>query len=151
MYLQVQIIRGLDLLDTIAVVYCDRHDKAKAAEELSRMADVRVAWGGREAVEAIINLPRRFGTEDIVFGPKLSFAAIGRERLADVETANRVAGQLAADASAFDQQGCNSPHTVFVVERGGVVSPVEFAKLVSNAMELSCDATRWPTLIPHRP
>ena len=68
---------GRILTDAMAVVYADRQDQA-AARELSRLADVRVAWGGREAVEAIINLPRRYGTEDIVFGPKLSFAIVGR-------------------------------------------------------------------------
>ena len=44
----------------------------RTPRELSQAADIRVAWGGREAVEAIVNLPRRYGTEDIVFGPKLS-------------------------------------------------------------------------------
>ena len=124
---------GRVLTDTMAVVYADRQDAA-AARELSRLADVRVAWGGREAVEAIINLPRRYGTEDIVFGPKLSFAIVGAERLADSDAARRTAAAIAADACAFDQQGCNSPHTVFV-ERGGPIAPAEFARLLGEAME----------------
>jgi hypothetical protein len=124
---------GRVLTDTMAVVYADREDEA-AARELSRLADVRVAWGGREAVEAIINLPRRYGTEDIVFGPKLSFAVVGAERLADNGMAHRTAAAIAADAFAFDQQGCNSPHTVFV-ERGGPIAPAEFAGLLGEAME----------------
>ncbi len=126
-------ISGRVLTETIAVIYTDRQDEA-AAQELSRLADVRVAWGGREAVEAIINLPRRYGTEDIVFGPKLSFAVVAAERLANQETARRTAAAIAADACAFDQQGCNSPHTVFV-ERGGPIAPVEFARLLGEAME----------------
>ncbi len=126
-------LSGRLLTDTMAVVYVDRQDQA-AARELSRLADVRVAWGGREAVEAIINLPRRYGTEDIVFGPKLSLAVVGAERLAEPDTARRTAAAIAADASAFDQQGCNSPHTVFV-ERGGAVAPAEFARLLGEAME----------------
>ena len=126
-------LSGRILTDATAVVYCDRDDQ-EAARELSMAADVRVAWGGREAVEAIVNLPRRFGTEDIVFGPKLSCAIVGAERLADVETARKTAAAIAADASAFDQQGCNSPHTVFV-ERGGAIAPAEFARLLSEAME----------------
>ena len=124
---------GRVLTDAMAVVYADRQDQA-AARELSRLADVRVAWGGREAVEAIINLPRRYGTEDIVFGPKLSFAIVGAERLAEHDTARRTAAAIAADACAFDQQGCNSPHTVFV-ERGGSIAPAEFARLLGEAME----------------
>jgi hypothetical protein len=125
---------GRTLLDAVSVVYADRHDEA-AARELSLAADVRVAWGGREAVEAIINLPHHFGTEDIVFGPKISFAVVGRERLSDLEAARRTAAAIAADACAFDQQGCNSPHTVFV-ERGGGISPAAFAALLGDAMEV---------------
>ena len=113
-----QKLSGRLLTDAVAVVYCDRDDQ-DAARELSLAADIRVAWGGREAVEAIVNLPRRFGTEDIVFGPKLSCAIVAAERLADGETARRTAAAIAADASAFDQQGCNSPHTVFVEPRRG--------------------------------
>jgi hypothetical protein len=127
---------GRVLTDAIVVVYADRQDEA-AARELSRLADVRVAWGGRDAVEAIINLPRRYGTEDIVFGPKTSLAIVGAERLVDKDSARRTAAAIAADACAFDQQGCNSPHTVFV-ERGGPIAPSEFARLLGEAMEAEC-------------
>lgn len=126
-------VHGQLLRDAVAVVYFDRNDD-EAARTLSTLADVRVAWGGREAVEAIMNLPRRFGTEDIVFGPKTSFALVSTERLADEETAKQVAAAVAQDASAFDQQGCNSPHTVFI-EKGAAVSPARFAKLLADAME----------------
>ena len=56
------------------------------------------------------------------------------ERLAEQDTARRTAAAIAADACAFDQQGCNSPHTVFV-ERGGSIAPAEFARLLGEAME----------------
>jgi hypothetical protein len=129
-----QTIRGQLLLDTTAVIYVEQSDR-DAARALSTVADVRVAWGGREAVEAVLNLPRRYGTEDIVFGPKLSLAIIAAERLGDAASARRVALALARDACAFDQQGCNSPHTVFV-QRGGGVAPPAFAKLLGEAMEI---------------
>jgi hypothetical protein len=125
-------LTGRVLTDAAAVVYADRNDR-EAAIALSHHADVRTAWGGREAVEAIVNLPRRHETEDIVFGPKLSFAVVGAERLGDGDTARRTAAALAGDACAFDQQGCNSPHTVFV-ERGGAISPAAFARLLGEAM-----------------
>ena len=126
-------VGGSVLTDTVAAVYCDRNDD-EAARALSGLADVRLAWGGREAVESIMNLPRRVGAEDIVFGPKLSLAVVGAERLPDTEAARQLATALARDASAFDQQGCNSPHTVFV-ERGGNVSGSEFAGLLAEAMQ----------------
>jgi len=125
-------VDGSVIAGAMAAVYVDRSDH-EAACALSAAADVRIAWGGREAVESVMNLPRRLGTEDIVFGPKTSFAIIGSERLAEVEGARRAALAVARDATAFDQQGCNSPHTVFV-ERGGAVSPRAFAQLLGEEM-----------------
>src|SRR5271157_2875370 len=98
---------------------------------LSTAADLRVAWGGREAVEAIMNLPRRFGTEDIVFGPKTSFVVVGAERLSEEAEARKTATLVARDTVALGQRGCNSPHTIFV-ERGGALSAEAFAALLSE-------------------
>ncbi len=120
------------LFESIAVVYIDRADN-EASRTLSSIADVRVAWGGREAIETIMNLPRRFGTEDIIFGPKVSLVVIGQERLADESKAETLALDVAYDVNAFDQRGCNSPHTVFV-ERGAAVSPSQFARLLGKAL-----------------
>jgi len=125
-------LKGQVITDCIAVVYAERED-TEAATELSTLADVRVAWGGREAVESIMNLPRRFGTDDIIFGPKVSFVIVGREHLASEDAARHIAQGIVRDVAAFDQRGCNSPHTVFV-ESGGSVSPATFAKLIGEAM-----------------
>ncbi len=127
-----RILRGDDILATIAVVYFSRDDAA-AAESLSTMADVRLAWGGREAIESILQLPRRYGTEDIIFGPKLSFMVIGREMLANPRLLRRMARNAATDSSVFDQYACASPHTIFV-EKGGGASPREFAAQLAEEM-----------------
>ena len=135
-------ISGRMLAESIAVIYVERDDE-DAAVQLSLTADVRVAWGGREAVESIINLPRRYGTEDVVFGPRLSLAIVAAERLHDETTTRRTAAAIAGDACAFDQQGCNSPHTVFV-ERGGAIAPAEFARSLGEAM--AAESRRAPLL-----
>jgi hypothetical protein len=132
-------VSGTLLTDAVRAIYMDHEDPAAAA--LSTLADVRVAWGGREAVEAIMNLPRRFGTEDIVFGPKTSFVVVGSEILNGPEGARRVASLVARDTVALGQRGCNSPHTVFV-ERGGQVTPEAFARLLGE--ELSRSARQVP-------
>ena len=129
-------IRGTLLTDAVRAVYADSSD-LDAARALSVAADVRIAWGGREAVEAIMNLPRRFGTEDIVFGPKLSFEVVGAEMLADEKTARQTALQIAQDTVALEQRGCNSPHTVFV-ERGGALPPADFAGLIAAQLGELC-------------
>jgi hypothetical protein len=101
---------------------------------VSEMADVRVVWGGAEAVKAVAALPRRWDGEDVVFGPKLSFAAVGREALMTESAANKAARGLAIDCSVFDQEACASAHTVFV-EKGAPVSPERFASLLAGQME----------------
>jgi hypothetical protein len=111
------------LLDATAVT----HDKGP---ELSQLADVRVAWGGQEAVTAIMALPRKPDAQDIVFGPKLSVAMVSREALGK---AKRVCRRLATDASVFDQAACSSAQVVFV-ERGGGMDPAAFAAMLDNEM-----------------
>ena len=127
-----RVLHGEDVLASIAVVYFSR-DNSAAAEQISALADVRLAWGGREAIESILNLPKRYGTEDVIFGPKLSFMVVGREAIADTRLLRRVARQAATDASVFDQYACASPHTIFV-EKGGRISPREFAETLSVEM-----------------
>jgi hypothetical protein len=138
------VIEGSLLTDSVTVVYADRED-VQSARALSLLADVRVAWGGREAVETIGNLPRRLGAEDIIFGPKTSFAVVGADALADEVAAKQTAQRLAHDTIALDQRGCNSPHTVFV-ERGGVVTPQAFASLVAQELLLLANHLPPPSI-----
>jgi hypothetical protein len=127
-----RVLHGEDVLASIAVVYYSR-DNVVAGEQLAALADVRLAWGGREAIESILNLPKRYGTEDVIFGPKLSYMVVGREAIAETRLLRRVARQAATDASVFDQYACASPHTIFV-EKGGKISPREFAEALSAEM-----------------
>jgi hypothetical protein len=124
-------LRGTAMAKMVAVILVDRKDKENQ-QRMSNAADVRIAWGGREAIESIMNMQKRPETEDIVYGPKYSYAVIGKESLhGDVRP---LAYKLALDISAFDQYACSSPHTVFV-EEGGGVKPLEFAEELSRQME----------------
>ena len=123
-------------MQTIAVVYHDHGHPA--AEALSRAADVRVAWGGSEAMAAIAGLPRRYDCQDVFFGPKLSYMCIGREALAAERPYRRLLRRAAVDGSVFDQYGCASPHTIFV-ESGGRVSPAAFAADLAGEMALAAE------------
>ena len=128
-----RILRGESIADTVAIVYFPREDVA-AAEQLSRAADVRLAWGGREAIESIMNLPKRYGTEDIIFGPKLSYMVVGREALETERAVKRLARNAATDASVFDQYACASPHTIFVEKGGKAASPRQVAERLADEM-----------------
>ena len=127
-----RVIKGEDLLRTIAVVYFPR-TADDVARQMSASADVRIAWGGREAVETVASYPSRYDAETVIFGPKLSMAVIAREDLQDEQEARKLARRVAVDVSIFDQTGCASPHNVYI-ERNGAVSPEQFCELLTEAM-----------------
>ncbi|MBE5963902.1 MAG: acyl-CoA reductase [Lachnospira sp.] len=126
-------INGNDLLKTIAVVFFN-HSNKKANIQMSMLADVRIAWGGEEAVSSVAAFPSKYDCEDIIMGPKLSMAVVAKESISDDRKAKKIARKLAVDASVFDQTGCASAHNVFV-ERGSLISPKEFAKYLADGME----------------
>ncbi len=126
------VIKGEDLLKTIAVIYFPR-TADDVARQMSASADVRIAWGGREAVETVASYPSRYDAETVIFGPKLSMAVIAREDLQDEQEARKLARRVAVDVSIFDQTGCASPHNVYI-ERNGVVSPEQFCEQLTEAM-----------------
>ena len=126
------VIKGEDLLKTIAVIYFPR-TADDVARQMSASADVRIAWGGREAVETVASYPSRYDAETVIFGPKLSMAVISREDLQDEQEARKLARRVAVDVSIFDQTGCASPHNVYI-ERNGAVSPEQFCELLTEAM-----------------
>lgn len=128
-----RLLKGDDILASIGIVYFDRDDRA-AAQAMSTAADVRLAWGGREAVDSILALPRALGSEDVIFGPKLSLMVVGRELLEEGRALQKLIRGAATDASVFDQYACSSPHTLFV-ETGGAVSPVVFAERLGAEMD----------------
>lgn len=131
-------LSGRDLLNTILFVQCDRTDLV-SQRILSANSDVRIIWGGREAVAQIQGLPKKKGTEDIVFGPRNSLALIGRSELNDREK-EELAYRLALDASVFEQRACTSPHTVFI-ETGGKISPLDWAKAIAAGMRKALQRT----------
>lgn len=125
-------ISGDDLLKTIAVVYFSRN-AVKLGEMMSKNADVRIAWGGREAVETVAGYPSRYDCETVIFGPKLSFAVVSKEMLADEQSAKKLARRVSVDVSVFDQTGCASAHNLFI-EKGGAVTPQRFCEILNESM-----------------
>jgi hypothetical protein len=120
-----------DLASCLAVTYWPGGSK-----ELERAAfaaaDAVVAYGSDDTIDEISGLvpshcrllryPNRFGVA-VISGKALSEGSPAELALA-----------VAKDVSTFDQQGCVSPHAVFV-EEGGDVSAVDFGRLLADAME----------------
>jgi hypothetical protein len=128
-----KIIYGKDIVSSIAVVYYNRENYS-AAETLSQFSDLRVAWGGSESVKSVMSLPRRHTTEDVIFGPKLSYMAIGKEFLSFETNIDKLIKKVSIDCSVFDQYACASPHTIFI-EEGADLSPKEFCERLAINME----------------
>jgi len=98
-----------------------------------REVELAVVYGGGETVQAVRGmLPA--GVRLVEHGPRFSLAAVAREELAG-DAAYRAAAGVARAVAVFDQQGCVSPHVVYV-EKGGEVTPAEFAELVARELEV---------------
>lgn len=94
-------------------------------------AEAVIAYGGEAAIAGIrAAVPP--GTRFVAYGHKLSFGVVGREWLSR-ERAREAAWRAGYDVAKHDQQGCLSPH-LFYVERGGDVSPRDFAALLAEAL-----------------
>jgi len=102
------------------------------AEELEnrvlQAADAVVVYGGDEAVAALrARTPPHIPF--VAYGHRLSCAVVTREAAAEPA----VVAAAARDVATFDQQGCVSPHVVYV-EEGGAVSPAAWAAQLADAL-----------------
>ena len=103
--------------------------------ELENVAFTRseavIAYGGEAAVSAVrAAVPT--GTRFVAYGHKLSFGVVGREYLTPERMAE-AAERVGYDIAKYDQQGCLSPHLIYV-ERGGACSPRDFAARLAEAL-----------------
>jgi hypothetical protein len=104
---------GRQLADETTVLHFDRDD-TPVQEAMSRLADVRVVWGGHEAVDAIRALPCDWECDTVVLGPRVSLAVV------DPAAATEAAiGRLITDIVYFDQLACSSPQWLFLKGRPG--------------------------------
>lgn len=104
---------------------------APLEEALFAEADCVTATGDDATLEAIRSrLPAR--ARFIGYGHRLSFAYITSEMLAKMN-AGKVAAAAAADVAAWNQQGCLSPHVIYL-ESGGATAPRDFAELLAGEL-----------------
>lgn len=102
-------------------------------DEILSLADVVLFHGGAPAAAALrakLSPHTRF----VQHGPKVSFGLIGSDVLHEAAGAVRVAREAALAVALFDQQGCVSPHMLYV-ESGGEVGPDRFAALLAAELE----------------
>ena len=122
-------LSGEDLVKTISIIYLERDDE-KNQKLISEGADVRIIWGGLDAVSSIISIPKKPFCEDIVFGPKYSYVILDEEATSKSDLALK----LAFDISMFDQNACSSPHTIFIETKNKEILN-SFGEKLSIAMD----------------
>lgn len=113
--------------------------QAGPAAALYREAETVLAYGGNAALREVreqVPVTTRF----LGHGHKLGVALVGRAAL-DMQRGPATARLAAHDVVRFEQQGCYSPHVLYV-ERGGATSPRAFAQHL--AAELANLAHRHP-------
>jgi hypothetical protein len=123
-----------DLAGRLAALNWSRDDRARTAE-LAASVDLLVAYGA-DSTMAALPKPREF----VGFGSRVSGAIIGLHEIDDV-MCGELAGNIARDATLFEQLGCLSPHHVFVVGTSSDDAR-DFARAIS--IELARLATILP-------
>lgn len=122
-------LSGKSLLDS-ACFFHFPSDDVGLNRKLSLACDARVIWGGPEAVQEILQLPRPEHSEDIIFGPKFSIVVVDRPTLESVELQEKLATSLVRETIMFDQQACSSPQIVFL--EGDWAMARDFARRVEK-------------------
>ena len=94
-------VTGKDLLKAVSILYFPSSDHSMN-NKMSLLADARVVWGGKEAVQSIQGLEHREHCEDSVFGPKYSFAVLDKtaQEKFDLE---KIVRRFTADIIDFEQ------------------------------------------------
>ena len=126
------VVDGAIIAKCTTILYYDKFDKT-FSNALSKICDARIAWGGAEAVSSVAALPTKLDCQTIIYGPKLSYMAIGREMLARDSNTEKLFRRVATDSSVFDQYACASPHTIFV-ENNDQFSPTQFCERLAHHM-----------------
>ena len=98
---------------------------------VSRIADVRVLWGGDASVTNLKAFPSLPHCRDVVFPDRSSIAVIDAEAYLQATPDDRelLAQRLYTDVYWFDQMGCSSPQRLF---------------WLSEASALGAQADFWP-------
>jgi hypothetical protein len=97
-----------------------------------RDAPAVLAFGGGFATERIAGEAHP-GARVVIHGPKVSVAYVAAASLTR-SGLGALAARAAHDVALYDQQGCLSPHAIYV-ERGGEVGPAAFASALGSALE----------------
>lgn len=110
------------------------HARFDLQEAMARSVDGAMIWGGAEAVSHVRRLPFPHWSRLLVFGPRVSAAAMDAESWGNAENRGSWCRRIARDVWQFDQQACSSPQTLFL-ERARGSDPADFVTELKKAFE----------------
>jgi hypothetical protein len=95
------------------------HERMDLQRAMAAAVDGAMIWGGAEAVSQLRALPFPHWARVVVFGPRLSIAAMDGETWGNEADQAAWCQRIARDVWQFDQQACSSPQALFLEEREG--------------------------------
>ncbi len=117
----------------IAAVSFD-HSRTDLMEAMAQAVDGAMIWGGGESVSQVRRLPFPHWARLLVFGPRVSAAAMDAKTWGNRADRSSWCRRIARDVWQFDQQACSSPQALFL-ERGEGYDPKEFVEDLKTAFE----------------
>jgi hypothetical protein len=86
-------------------------------EELSKISNIRVIWGGDDTVQSIRALKAPAGLRDVVFPNRFSWSALKASFVYSLshEERSNLAERFFNDTYLFDQRACSSPQILLFV------------------------------------
>jgi len=110
------------------------HGRQDLQEAMAQVVDGAMIWGGEEAVLQIRALPFPHWARIVVFGPRISVAAMDAGAWGNPDEQKAWCLRMARDVWQFDQQACSSPQVLFL-ERGAGLSTAQFHSNLKRAFE----------------
>ena len=111
-----------------------KHDRLDLQQAMAQAVDGAMIWGGEDAVLQTRALPFPHWTRVVVFGPRLSVAAMDAGAWSDPDKQTTWCQRIARDVWQFDQQACSSPQVLFLEKVNGP-STVQFLAVLQRAFE----------------
>ena len=84
---------------------------------ISLNCDGRIIWGGDETIRQFKNVPTKPKVKDLYFADRVSISILKAEEVLGLDRKNlsTISRKLYNDIFTFDQKGCSSPHSLFLL------------------------------------
>lgn len=104
-----------EFADYISILKYDHNDEI--TKYISERAAVRVIWGGDQTIEKLKAIGSASRTKDIVFPDRISILCVESEKYNCLtkEEIELFGKNFFNDAYTFDQKGCSSPQSIFIM------------------------------------